>query len=287
MSILDDAIKEHLELKRQHGADESELKQLEDEAFGPPERPGDGDSAPDPLAEAPTEFMATPDLDDEVAPADEDERPQRHEIADLQEAPEPIEESSAQEPESAEESEPAVEEQPAMEHEIVPESPGPSTEERQAMADQPTEMFDVAAELASEDSAPSDEQLVEEEMSEPRLAPVDPLAGQEIEEEDEADDEDDEFWDEQRLSDELNQALEGPPSEESEPEAKIEIEEVEVEEVEIVEEPEEEQPQEEGSAPGQADDEDILEDTPEFLEDSEDDQLWFEQKPPKDFDFDD
>ncbi len=40
MGILDEAIKEHLELKRQHGAGESELKQLEDEAFGEAERPG-------------------------------------------------------------------------------------------------------------------------------------------------------------------------------------------------------------------------------------------------------
>ena len=34
--------------------------------------------------------------------------------------------------------------------------------------------------------------------------------------------------------------------------------------------------------------EDVLEDTPDFLEDApEDDELWFEQRPPKDFDFDD
>ena len=31
MSILDDAIREHLELKRAHGADDAELKKLEDE----------------------------------------------------------------------------------------------------------------------------------------------------------------------------------------------------------------------------------------------------------------
>ena len=43
MGILDDAIREHLELKRQRGATESELKQLEDEAFGPPSRPGEPD----------------------------------------------------------------------------------------------------------------------------------------------------------------------------------------------------------------------------------------------------
>jgi hypothetical protein len=33
--------------------------------------------------------------------------------------------------------------------------------------------------------------------------------------------------------------------------------------------------------------EDVLEETPEFLQDTPDhDRLWFEQKPPKDFDFD-
>ena len=34
--------------------------------------------------------------------------------------------------------------------------------------------------------------------------------------------------------------------------------------------------------------EDVLEETPEFLQDTPDhDRLWFEQRPPKDFDFDD
>ena len=46
MSILDDAIREHLELKRAHGADEAEVKRLEDEAFGPPGRPEDPDPWP-------------------------------------------------------------------------------------------------------------------------------------------------------------------------------------------------------------------------------------------------
>jgi hypothetical protein len=33
-------------------------------------------------------------------------------------------------------------------------------------------------------------------------------------------------------------------------------------------------------------DEDVLEETPEFLQETpEHDRLWFEQKPPKDFDF--
>src|SRR4051812_13332428 len=87
MGILDEAIREHLELKRQHGAGDSELQQLEDEAFGQAERPGD-ERAADPLAEAPTEFMTQPE------PA-EDEGPRREPtIADLQEPPPPAEEPS-------------------------------------------------------------------------------------------------------------------------------------------------------------------------------------------------
>ena len=42
MGILDEAIREHLELKRQHGADDSEPKKLEDQAFGQAERPRKG-----------------------------------------------------------------------------------------------------------------------------------------------------------------------------------------------------------------------------------------------------
>ncbi|HKO39018.1 MAG TPA: hypothetical protein VJU14_11690, partial [Solirubrobacterales bacterium] len=86
MSILDDAIREHLELKRAHGADESEIKKLEDEAFGPPGRPEE----PDPAAEAPTEFMTTPEAPAAAEPA-EDSGGRRINIADLQEPPAPSE----------------------------------------------------------------------------------------------------------------------------------------------------------------------------------------------------
>jgi hypothetical protein len=298
MGILDDAIKEHLELKRQHGAGDSELKQLEDEAFGAAERPGDEGPASDPLAEAPTEFMAQPDLEPDVAaevapePAalEGEEGPGRRtarpEIADLQEAPPFEPEESAPEPEP-----PAEEESPAMEHEAVVEpapepspeptpepelSTGPTTEEREAIAEQPTEMYDIEEELASSQAeAPSEEELAEEGMDEPRLAPVDPLAAlDDSAEEDAEDEEDDDFWDDKRLSDELDQALEAPSEveDEAEEEAVFEAE----------PEPETEKPSPAGP------DEDVLEETPDFLEETpEDDQLWFEQKPPKDFDFDD
>jgi hypothetical protein len=273
MGILDDAIKEHLELKRQHGADASELKQLEDEAFGAAERPGGEGSAPDPLAEAPTEFMTQPEAEQAPEPPAEEEssRPApRAEIADLQEAP-------------------------AAEHEIPS---GPTTEEREAIAEQPTEMYDIEEELSeSQAEAPSEEELLEEGIEEPRLAPVDPLAGLdeaeavgevEVKEAGDAEadaeeeyEEDDDFWDEKRLSDELDQALEAPVADEDDGDPATQLyEDAAVEDdqtAEPVEEP----------APSHAE-EDVLEETPDFLEETpEDDQLWFEQKPPKDFDFDD
>jgi hypothetical protein len=248
MSILDDAIREHLELKRAHGADEAEVKRLEDEAFGPPERPGE-----DPFAEAPTQFMTAETI--EADAGGEDAGGRRINIADLQEPP-PPEQAAA------------------------------------APAEQPTEFFDVEAAMgeeapATEAPSPSDEEIVEAELSEPKLAPVEPAT--EIhasrteapaEAPAEEDEEDEEFWSEQRLSDELDQALESPLAEEHElpPPAA---------------EPEQDTGEQDDARPQVDYDpdtghEDVLEDTPEFLEESpEDDELWFEQKPPKDFDFDD
>jgi hypothetical protein len=291
MSILDDAIREHLELKRAHGADEAEIKRLEDEAFGPAGRPES-----DPLAEAPTEFMATPEAAEATEGAGGESR-RRIDIADLQEPPEPagpreeprIEAAESIEPEAeapapAEDpaqAAPPAEEEPAIEHEIVPEADvpgeaepvaesGPSTEERHAIAEQPTEFFDIEAEMGTEDApapaveapSPSDEEIVEAETSEPRLVPV----------ADDEEDEDEDFWSDQRLSDELDQALEAPLAED-EP---------------FEEEPAEDDEQARTDYDPDTGHEDVLEDTPEFLEDApEDDDLWFEQRPPKDFNFDD
>jgi hypothetical protein len=66
MGLLDDAIREHLELKRQHGGDPSEIERQEQEAFGPGGRRAapvedaaepavDDADAPDPAVEAPPE----------------------------------------------------------------------------------------------------------------------------------------------------------------------------------------------------------------------------------------
>jgi hypothetical protein len=43
----------------------------------------------------------------------------------------------------------------------------------------------------------------------------------------------------------------------------------------------------EDALPAEEQQEDMLEETPEFLQDTPDhDRLWFEQRPPRDFDFD-
>jgi hypothetical protein len=300
MSILDDAIREHLELKRAHGADEAEVKKLEDEAFGPPQRPDE----PDPFAEAPTEFLVAPEVGAGEQPDEESGERRVPNIADLQEAPAPSE--------------------------LIADS-GHSTEERHVIAEQPTEMFDVEGQFedaATESDAPSDDELVDAELTEPPLAPVDPLAGIEASlgteaeapaAEDEPADEFDEFFSEQRLSDELNQALEAPlpdepgapaPATEEAPAVFVDLDDEE-DEAEVQYEDDEDddpaeghpdehelatpeappEPEEDTPLPPAASDshhDDVLEDTPDFLEDApEDDSLWFEQKPPKDIDFGD
>ncbi|HET7120525.1 MAG TPA: hypothetical protein VFI17_04650 [Solirubrobacterales bacterium] len=318
MSILDDAIREHLELKRQHGADEAELKRLEDEAFGPPGRPEEES----PFAEAPTEFMAT----SEASAGDGEEGGRRVNIADLQEPPPPDQrireqgdvspvapaEDAAQVAPPAEEEPLELEEPAAMEHEVIAEEPSAplaeELEEGQPVAEQPTELFDVEAQIASEEPpaaevpSPSDEEIADAEASEPKLAPIEPateiyasraeIAEPEIAEPEVEEDEDefDEFFSDQRLSEELDQALEAPLTDEHEIPAPPAAE----TSAPLTDE------QDEGEDEGEYDDEevdetetesgheDVLEDTPDFLEDApEDDELWFEQRPPKDFDFDD
>jgi hypothetical protein len=383
MSILDDAIREHLELKRAHGADDSELKKLEDEAFGPPQRPDEID----PFAEAPTEFLTAPGETAADVPeiADEHQRSgRRPDIADLQEpppidaAPGPSPADPAQMPPPAptgagpeveDELSPTLDAPPPSPTDAVPlppppgEAPAPPAEEPPAIVDQPTQMFDVQAHVEAEAEAdapaigeqpsPTDEELVDAVQEEPRAAPPAPEDAEpptevpedaepptELHEQPELDvrgpdaevaghppaeaapeegSAEFDFFNEQRLSDELDQALEAPlpPTDEhlamprygdapAEQGGIFDFESPSAAEPE--ERPYEDDPSqevlrraEEGEAaeePAAEDDaatdydpdtghEDVLEDTPRFLEDApEDDDLWFEQKPPKDFDLD-
>jgi hypothetical protein len=305
MGILDDAIREHLELKRQHGADESEVEGLEAEAFGPADRP----DATDPVADSPP---ADPPLYESEAmtqvispgsaltvPAGEGDQLDKVFEAKREEQATAEQQASKSEPSVADE-EPRVEEH-SVPAEVVeapeagttaaePEEAGAHDDgegdagdaleaERQHLAGQPTEHYDVDAAIAEEDE-------------------IDLLS-------------------ESRLADELDRALDGPADEpdfppvlERKPEAEAPAAPEPEPEPEAPPEPADVEPSavegEEGTPPpvatGEAveeeehdlaegeffDQDDPLEGTPDFLEETpEHDRLWFEQKEPKDFDFGD
>jgi hypothetical protein len=132
MGLLDDAIKDHLELKRRHGADPGEVARLEHEALGPARR--------EPIAAEATIADQPPleePYDDEV-PADERlEAPARHVEP---EPPEP---------------EPGLREVPEFEPPPAPEREDPPpAAEPEATVEQPTRQFSIK-ELEDASSAPA------------------------------------------------------------------------------------------------------------------------------------
>ena len=168
-----------------------------------------------------------------------------------------------------EQEEPAAEEhqildEPASEvHEEPVEEAAEAAEEGTTLYDQSDELdIDLDLQL-DEEAAPAEEQPVAApEGTRPLEPPIESLDTVEHPFHEEIVDEDEEPHDEASPSDEY--AVETPAPEH--------------EEEHLEEEPHEEDEEEDG--------EDVLADTPEFLRDApEDDELWFEQGEPKDFDF--
>jgi len=203
MGILDDAIREHLELKRQHGAPEEEVQRQQDEALGParrdvapPAEDGDRTVAADGEPEGTQLDEAAPELD-EAAPG---------------EAAEPLE---AADPEAVEAADPEPSEAEPEPFEAEPLEPA---EPLAPSGDTPPRGFESAPE-------------------EPDPEPLEPEAA------------DDPFGGDEPFADE-----------------------------DAERHPDDDEDDEEG---------DVLEDTPDFLQEApEHDRLWFEQKPPRDLDFD-
>lgn len=276
MGILDDAIREHLELKRQHGADRADVERLEKEAFGPATRPGDPEfdtGAEEAVAAAPAAEQATPA---ELAPSAEGaapvgapapgERAEREAgftdwFAEDETTVAPAAETAAPEAKPASEPEPGGStpaEQARIEHaglgdtadhpaptqlgpedeaEPVPQEPSPSTESP-----------------AAEPAPPPPPEV--EEAAPPEAPESDIFDGGDLELEDDFD----------LASEERPAGVTAPPTTDHDlPPAPVR------------------RPGEEGD-----EGEDLLEETPDFLQDApEGEDLWFEQGPPKDFDFDD
>jgi hypothetical protein len=229
MGLLDDAIREHLDLKRRSGGDPAEIERLEREALGRVRREPTasvGTAAP-PVEEAAPEYM-----DDQ---GDDLSEVPRAEIVGTPPARPPKRRgflhrrSSSAAPESPAELE---HDQPNVERE------GPE--------------LDAHEQLDRPQFAPVDDDL---EPAPPPLA----LAGQ---------------HDEDSRADANESIRPASPMDD----ATVEHEAADGfdDEYRAFEE-----------EPDVADEDDVLEETPEFLQDTPDhDRLWFEQRPPKDFDFD-
>jgi hypothetical protein len=304
MGILDDAIREHLELIREHGAADSEVQRLEDEAFGPPTRPDEADfpeSEEAPAASANGAAMETAaeerELEDPAVhedattlmpsseasedPADTGEadagtgleEPTGAHIAADQESEEMLIDHADEPAGEVEQEEPAAEEhqildEPASEvHEEPVEEAAEAAEDGTTLYDQSDEL-DIDLDLQLDEEAAPAEPASEEhpvaapEGTTPLEPPIESLDTVEHPFHEEIVDEDEEPHDEASPSDEHAVETTAPEHEEEH----------------LEEEPHEEDEEEDGA--------DVLAETPQFLRDApEDDELWFEQGEPKDFDF--
>ena len=213
MGLLDEAIREHLELKRRRGADSAEITRQEQEAFGPARRGdleavhvapdnGRGHEDAEPALDAPAEFAAD-EAPTRLHAVDEgpilDEPPHIHtddEPPTVSDPPRPHGDPADHLPHAEPHVEPHIEPAPVQERRVVPPAAAP--------ASQPTRAFDA---------------------------------------------------DEVREASGLEAEAEAPVAPE--------------------------RPDE-----GTGEEGDVLEETPEFLQETpEHDRLWFEQRPPRDFDF--
>ena len=196
MGILDEAIREHLDLKRRLGTDPDSVKRLEDEAFGPP-GPGEpdfpesqeqpaapaADAAPavdkaaqpegptgetkapaeTPDLEGPTEFMPPADKAEVKAEPEATPAAASPEAAAPAGAPAPAEEETK--PEAGEPEADATDE--GAEEDLGP--PTASHEPDLSVVDQPTMVFDSTAEDVGQDT-------VEHPAPEPPSEPSEPIA---------------------------------------------------------------------------------------------------------------
>jgi len=268
MGILDEAIKEHLDLKRQHGAEDSEVKRLEDEAFGPPTRPGEPDFPES--QEQPVVADAAPDGEasegDTAGEAGGDP-----EAATSLMQPEAAPATPAESPPEAK----AVPAEPATE-EGAADAPPPPDDEALGFFDRDAEALDLDLDLGDQEGKDlvTDAGVVEAEGEEAH-GPQPEAPSEEQPAETDAPPEEPPVANLETVEHPMEEELGMEPPSEEHPATEDELE-PESEELPAEQE-------EEGGGTGEGD---VLEETPEFLQDRpEDDELWFEQGKPKDFDF--
>jgi formin 2 len=257
MGLLDEAIREHLDLKRRRGGDPAEIERAERDALGPVRRGPEGSD------EAVSNDAAVPDDDlayeEEAAYEHGFDEPQGLAEPPQFDAPPTAEPAPATPPEA----EYSLDQATEVWDEFEPDAPGLVETPRGTHAPQPADS------LPPEDEPPRPADPLEEapiaqappepyaappppppaEPRAPEPPPVDPDATQQ-------------YAAEPTTPDPHPTRPHGDPLGSDTAEYDMELEQIEGE--------------------------DVLEETPEFLQDTPDhDRLWFEQRPPKDFDFDD
>ena len=184
MGTLDEAIRQHLDLKRRRGATDSELQRLEDEAFGLPSRPGEPDF--------PEQDVGAGEQSENGAVADAQHEPDEHEAAEaettlhepdvLAAAAEPElgeldleldeEEALPEEPAEVTPSEPPVESLDTVEHELPEQEPEPAGQEPEP-PDQEPESAAPAVGTSEEGEAGQQEDMLADTPDFLRDAPED------------------------------------------------------------------------------------------------------------------
>ncbi|HVD58819.1 MAG TPA: hypothetical protein VNC17_18410 [Thermoleophilaceae bacterium] len=270
MGLLDDAIREHLELKRKHGAAEDELQRQEEEALGParrevaPTQPQDGNGAgerPEPASETPSEVAST-----EAPEAATGEQPATETPSEtaLEEPQAEITETGV--PETRDAVRPAHAEPQAPYDEAVSEREHSETAPELEREPAPELEREPAPELEREQPEPASEPPPEREREPAPDPEPTPFASAQAEP----------VVDSPEHEEPAAPAGDIPPAGDTPPRG-----------FDALDEDDRELLEEEEAAPDDEADEDLLVDTPDFLQETpEHDRLWFEQKPPRDFDFD-
>ena len=235
MGLLDDAIREHLELKRAHGASDEEIVRAEQEALAPARRDPSAEAAaaspaanpPEELADAPPPVEEEPVADAPAPPVDEPVH-----AGEYAAEPAPADLDEPLPGDSIADEETRIREVVPIEDELIEDE-----SELPAAGDGPVEAPEPGT------PKPHGDPTFDEEFD-PDEAPVDEQLSPE----------DDRYRARTSILDEPLDDSEPPPP---------------------------------AQPPADAEEQDVLEETPDFLQETpEHDKLWFEQKPPRDFDFD-
>src|SRR4051794_34905920 len=271
MGLLDDAIREHLELKRQHGASDEEIERAAQEALTPARRDPSAGAGVPAVEDVPPPPPPPPAAESE---ADMPPPPPPPPVDEPVYADEHLAEPAPADPDAPEPSRPLLYDD-EVDDDLPPEPSGApeAAAEPEPLDDQATQIRPTLETSEPVEAPPAE--------PEPEEAPP---PGTPKPHGDPATDEDD-------LDAGADDVAVGEPLGDDRYRARTSILDDPLGDDPLADEPLGEDPLSPTDPPPPpppaGDEDDVLEETPEFLQETpEHDKLWFEQKPPRDFDFD-